>query len=191
MLTRDAPFQAELPFSMSRVRMRLRASCHVVSMPNTGALSRRRSHRMVKSLCIVAGLSGLLLCVAWYTRCDPISCERSEKGTTPVSFTLVAERFENARTSTTATTETMAANMSTGCRIDVPLLDNMICSYPEFRKRAMLFRACAKMEWKKKESALMLLGQLTGLACEACDSFAKNTDKLEEAKFVVILDSRF
>ena len=89
----------------------------------------------------------------------------------------------------------MTANISTGGRVDVPLFDNAISSYPEFRERAMLFEACMQVEGKEKQSALMLLGQLTGLVWEESDSLAEDTDKLEEAdafdKLIAIFHSRF
>jgi hypothetical protein len=57
--------------------------------------------------------------------------------------------------------------MATGSgsfRIDVPNFDNTTTGYTEFRKRAMLFKARMKLEKKQSQSALLLLGSLTGIA---------------------------
>ena len=58
----------------------------------------------------------------------------------------------------------------------------------------MLFKARMKKEGKEKQSVFMLLGQLTGLAWEACDSLAEDSDELQETdafdELIFILDSR-
>ncbi len=51
-----------------------------------------------------------------------------------------------------------------GYRIDPLIFDNTIAGYPEFRKRAMLFKARMKLEKKQGQAAILFLGSLTGIA---------------------------
>ncbi len=62
-------------------------------MPITGTMSRKRSHRMVKRCFSVAESSGLLLCVP-LELIVALLCVSPQKDTSPILFTLVAERDE-------------------------------------------------------------------------------------------------
>jgi hypothetical protein len=88
--------------------------------------------------------------------------------------------------------------MATGSgsfRIDVPNFDNTTTGYTEFRKRAMLFKARLKLEKKENQAAIMLVGSLSGIAWDTCESLAEDTSKLEDDKafdlLIDLLDSRF
>ena len=87
--------------------------------------------------------------------------------------------------------------MATNLHMNIPTFDNTVSSYLEFRKRAMLFQARMRLEGrdKVKQTALLLLGQLTGIAWETCESLADDPAALEaeEAfdKLIALLDSRF
>ena len=53
-------------------------------------------------------------------------------------------------------------------RIEVPTFDNTVAGFKEFKKRCNLYRARMKIEQREKQVALAILGQLTGLAWQAC-----------------------
>ena len=75
--------------------------------------------------------------------------------------------------------------MATGdFRVNVPVFDNTIAGYTEFRKRAKLFQARTKLEGKSKQSALLLLGSLTGIVWDTCESLSDDTNALEDEKGV-------
>ena len=80
--------------------------------------------------------------------------------------------------------------MATGdFRVHVPVFDNTIAGYDELRKRARLFQARMKLEGKPKQSALLLLGSLTGIAWDTCESLSDDPKALEEEKaFDVLMD---
>ena len=118
-----------------------------------------------------------------------------------VSSTLVAEPtgypqprlllfFLDDKRVLTAGTMANAAN-----RLDVPSFDNNTGSYSEFRKRAMLFKARMRLEGKQKQAAILLLGQLSGMAWDVCEHLAENPDSLEADdafdKLIGLLDARF
>ena len=59
----------------------------------------------------------------------------------------------------------------------------------------MLFKARLKLDKKKSQAALLLLGSLTGIAWDTCESLAEDPSKLEDdAAFDQLMDllvSRF
>ena len=52
-------------------------------------------------------------------------------------------------------------------RSDVPLFDNTMRRYAEYWERAVLYSMKMKLDGKQKQTAVTLLGALTGLAWES------------------------
>ena len=80
-------------------------------------------------------------------------------------------------------------------KVDIPIFDNQLDHYKEFRKRCLLYKARMKLDGKVKQVGLAILGTLTGLSWTACESLADAPDKLEDEdaldKILAILDKRF
>ena len=80
-------------------------------------------------------------------------------------------------------------------RIEVPTFDNTVAGFKEFKKRCNLYRARMKIEQREKQVALAILGQLTGLAWQACEELADKPEELDQdgafEKLMRLLEARF